>query len=323
MAPATPPPSPAAPTGGPLRVLGSTDLALGGGTSRFDYQSLDPQTRLLFIAHLGASLVTVFDTRTSRVVADIPDIASVHGVLAVPSLGRVYASATGADQVAVIDEQTLKVVARIPGGSYPDGLAYDPAGKQVFVSDESGATDTVIDTATNSRRATIPLGGEAGNTQYDPVSGQMFVAVQSRNQLVALDPATNKVLGRTPLPGCEHDHGLLIDAPARRAFVACDGNARLLTLDLNAMRILDTQSVGDAPDVLALDPGWHRLYVAAESGVLSIFDAGGSVPRKLREGVFAPAAHSVAVDPATHRVYLPLANVSGRAVLRVVQYSPP
>jgi len=32
----------------------------------------------------------------------------------------------------------------------------------------------------------------------------------------------------------------------------------------------------------------------------------------------APKAHSVAVDPVTHRVYLPLANVSGHPVLRVL-----
>jgi hypothetical protein len=32
----------------------------------------------------------------------------------------------------------------------------------------------------------------------------------------------------------------------------------------------------------------------------------------------APEAHSVAVDPETHRVYVPLAAVSGRPVLRVL-----
>jgi hypothetical protein len=31
-----------------------------------------------------------------------------------------------------------------------------------------------------------------------------------------------------------------------------------------------------------------------------------------------PHAHTVAVDPATHRVYLPLENVNGRPVLRIL-----
>ena len=112
------------------------DLPLSGGPSRMDYQSLDPGSHLLFVSHLGASLVSVFNTTSNKVVADIPGISAVHGVLAIPELGRVYASATGANQVDVIDEHTLRVTAKIPAGIYPDGLAYDPARHRLFVSDE-------------------------------------------------------------------------------------------------------------------------------------------------------------------------------------------
>ena len=35
-------------------------------------------------------------------------------------------------------------------------------------------------------------------------------------------------------------------------------------------------------------------------------------------GFVGPNAHTVAVDPATHRVYFPLADVGGRPVLRVM-----
>ena len=84
-----------------LQVVGDTPLT--GGSSRFDYESLDTSTHHLVIAHLGASTVTVFDTHDHRVVRDIPGIADVHGVLAVPQLGRIYASAAGDNAVAVLD----------------------------------------------------------------------------------------------------------------------------------------------------------------------------------------------------------------------------
>src|SRR5215467_4597835 len=58
------------------------NITLPGGASRFDYQSLDERTGLLFIAHSGANMVTVFDTRSNKVVADI-EITEVHGVLAI------------------------------------------------------------------------------------------------------------------------------------------------------------------------------------------------------------------------------------------------
>ncbi len=92
------------------------DVPLPGDTSRFDYESLDPGMHRLYIAHLGAGTVVVYDTATASVAGEIRDVPGVHGVLAVPELGRVYATATGANQVAVIDPQTFSVVATIPAG---------------------------------------------------------------------------------------------------------------------------------------------------------------------------------------------------------------
>jgi DNA-binding beta-propeller fold protein YncE len=42
---------------------------------------------------------------------------------------------------------------------------------------------------------------------------------------------------------------------------------------------------------------------------------------EMGRGVLGPNAHSVAVDPATHRVYVPLENVKRHPVLRVMEAS--
>jgi len=293
------------------------DIPLPGGASRFDYQSLDARRGLLFISHLGASTVTVFDLTSRSIRANIAHISDVHGVLALPELGRVYASATGENQVEVIDEQSLRVVATIPGGNYPDGMAYDPLTQHLFVSDETGGTETVIDVRSEQQIATIPLGGEAGNTQYDPLSHRIFVDVQTLNQLVAIDPTTDRIIARYGLPNCDHDHSLLIDAASRLAFVACDGNSVLLTVDLRSMTVTGMQTVGETPDVLALDSGWHLLYVASETGVLSVFEESGQALRKIYEGFIETEAHTVAVDEQTHRITLPLQEVQGKPLLRI------
>jgi YVTN family beta-propeller protein len=293
------------------------DITLPGGGSRFDYQSLDQRTGLLFIAHSGADMVTVFDTRSNRVVADIDDIPDVHGVLAIADLGRIYATASKEQQVYVIDEQTKSVIAKIPVGKSPDGMGYDPIDHELFVSNEDGHSDTVVNVRTEQVVTTVPLGGEAGNTQYDPVSGHIFIDVQTLNQLVAVNPKTNKIVARYPLPGCDHDHGLNIDAPQRLAFVACDGNAKLLMVDLRSMKVVTTKTVGNQPDVLALDNSWHFLYVSSESGIISVFDEHGRILRKVEEGYVAPAAHSIAVNQQTHYIYLPLQNIGGDPFLKV------
>jgi YVTN family beta-propeller protein len=294
------------------------EVPLPGSTSRWDYASLDPSTGRLYLAHLGGSSVTVFDTKSQQVVADITGIASAHGVISIPQLKRVYATATGDNQVVAIDTQSLQILGRTEGGDYPDGLAYDPDDGKVFVSDESGGTVTVVGTDTNRRIATIDLGGEVGNTQYDTVGKHIFSAVQTRNQLVAIDPGSNQVASRSDLPGCKHAHGLLIDAPSRLAFIACDENATLVTFDLRTMQTTGIQTVGDTPDVLAFDEGLHRLYVAAESGVLAIFDEHGTALTKVGQGMVASRAHVVAVDAATHRIYLPLEDVGGHPALRIL-----
>lgn len=312
------PPAPADLTG---RVQVVADIPLSGGPSRMDYQSLDPRTGLLFIAHLGASTVSVFDTTTNKIVADLSGISDVHGVLAVPELGRVYASATGDNQVKVIDERTLRVLASIPAGDYPDGIAYDPALHHLFVSDEAGQTDTVIDTQTQQRIATISLGGEAGNTQYDPVSKRIYVDVQSLNQLVAIDPMTEQIVAHYALPGCEHDHSLYLDVANRLAFVTCDGNNVLLVMNLQTLQMRSVQPVGETPDVLAFDQSRHLLYVACESGTVSLFEEQGQGVRKVGDQFIAPEAHTVAVDQQTHRVYLPLENLNGQPVLRIAQFN--
>jgi len=251
----------------PLRVV--ADLPLGGGSSRFDYLSLDPTHDRLYLAHLGADLVTVVDVRRRMVLADIVGIPAPHGVLVVPRLGR-----------------------------------------------------------------TIPLGGEAGNVTVDsdgPSGAQVLVAVQSRNRLAVINPRSQQIVRSVRLPGCDHDHGLLLDMPHRLAFVACDGNARLLLVDLATWQVTASYPVGRSPDVLAFDPGLGLLYVASESGTVTVFAETqtanspdqGQGRRLVRRGTgVMPHAHAVAVDPRTHLVYLPLEREGSQPVLRIMAPTP-
>ncbi len=301
----------------PLRDV--AEVPLGGRATRLDYASIDPIRHLLFIAHLGDSAVIVVDMDRRRVVARISGIRHAHGVLAVPELGVVYASATGSGEVVAIDENTLTVTARAPGGVYPDGMAFAPTARKLYVSDERGGSETVIDVATNRRVATIALGGEVGNTQYDPVTGHVFANVQTTAELVEIDPRTDQVITRTRLPGARGTHGLLIDPAERRAYIACEGNHRLLVLDVDTRAVLFGGETGDDPDVLDYDPVQHRLYVAAESGQVSVFSTAGGPVRALATARLAPHAHVVAIDRASHEVLFPLENVSGRTVLRIMR----
>jgi DNA-binding beta-propeller fold protein YncE len=293
------------------------DVPLPGPAVRFDYQSLDAEHGRLYIAHMNADQLVVFDTKKREVFANLDGFPNVHGVWAVPELNRVYASATGEHTVAVVDMDTLKTIAKIGPVKYPDGIAYAPGPKRVFVSDEHGDADAVIDAKTNSLITTIPLGGGAGNTVYDPPSSHILVAVHEKNEIVVIDPTAAKIIGRYPVAGIESPHGIALDVAARLAFVAGEDNNKLAVIDLNNMQVLATYLVGKDPDVLAFDTGLKQLYVSAESGNVTVFrETGKSL--SLVGSFSMPHAHTVSVDSNTHIVYFPLQNVDGRPLLRIM-----
>jgi hypothetical protein len=315
------------------------DIPLGPAISRFDYQSIDPTTDRLFVAEMGAGKLLVFDLHGEKVSAELDGFPKVTGVLTVPALHKVYASvpgsgigaalsvglgmaglSSGSGKLAILDSVSLKEIARLPAGVFPDGIAYDPDDRKVFVSDELGSAVIAVDATADKVIARIDTGGQVGNVQYDPVTKRVFAPIQSRNELAVIDPKLNRLIERRPLLGAQHPHGLRIAEGVAIGYVACDENDRLLVVDLRDGRVLRSEAIAHDPDVLAADPDLKRLYVAAESGTLSTFDtADPASPKKLADVFIANDAHSVAADPETHRLFLPLRDLGGRATLRILQ----
>jgi YVTN family beta-propeller protein len=306
-------------TEAPLPVRIVADVPLDGQSRRFEAQSFDATTGMLFIADFAGGRVVVFDTKTNRVAKIVRDLPTARGILAVPELHRVFVSEPGAIEVAAIDATTYEVVARFTAGRYPSAMAWDPVRRKLYVSDVIGQGVTAIDTRNNTRTAMIPLGGEPGNVQFDRGENLIYVNVKTTNELVAIDPALDAVVARYPLAGCAGNVGLLIDDRNALAYVACRENARLVAFDLRSHRQRESKPTGAEPDALAWDAATSLLYVACERGTVSIFSTSGRRLRKVAQGALADDAHSVAVDSATHRAYFVLHDAAGRPVIRVTR----
>src|SRR5258708_16211038 len=136
----------------------------------------------------------------------------------------------------------------------------------------------------------------------------MFNNAQSTSELVEVDPATDKIVRRIKVPGADGNHGLLIDSASRRAFIACEGNDRLIVIDIRSGAALGQFPVAKDPDVLAFDAQRQMLYVAGESGEVSEFSVSGAGVRKSRESFLAPYAPGVAVHTTNHEIHFPLMN---------------
>jgi hypothetical protein len=88
----------------PLKKVAGVPLP--GPAVRFDYQSLDASHGRLYIAHMNADQLVVFDTKKREVVANLGGFPNVHGVWAVPS-GHILVAVHEKNELEAIDPPTI------------------------------------------------------------------------------------------------------------------------------------------------------------------------------------------------------------------------
>jgi YVTN family beta-propeller protein len=301
----------------PLALV--TDVGLPGGSTRFDYQEVDSSHGHLVVAHMNDASVLVLNLADGSVAKLLPNIPTPRGVAV--GDGRIFVTSSPS-HVVIIDGVGLAEIARVPTGTAPDGVGYDPVDHVVGVSDQQDGATSLIPDKGNGQRTQVSLGKETGNVIFDAGRGIFWAAVVNTSppdQLVQIDPVTKKVTTRIDLPGCEGAHGVRLHPDGQSAFVACEDNNLLVRVDLGGAHALSSSPTGGGPDVMGVDPGLGWLYVASESGDLVIFDIGKPGLVAIDHEHPGDNAHSVAVDPATHRVFFPLmAGPNGKPVLRIM-----
>src|SRR5262245_33072586 len=112
-----------------------------------------------YVTNAGSDTVSVINTRTNRVVADIPVAAGPTGIAATRNGRRVYVTHGGSGApplVSVINTRTNAETDTIPAGQQSFGVALDRSGHRAYVANDGSDTVSVIDTRTNSVSATIP-----------------------------------------------------------------------------------------------------------------------------------------------------------------------
>ncbi len=303
-------------------LLEIRDIPLPGKATRLDYIAIDPKKRRLLIAHLGDSSLLVFSLVHRNVIKEIHKIPKIHGVISVPEKNAIFATATGVDKLFEISSKTLKVTQTFPSGHHPDGLAFDAQDNKVFISDETGHAITAVGTGSRRSISTIDLPGEVGNTRASLKDSLIYSTVSGEkgDMVAVIDPKRMKIIRKIPVDeGCK-PHGERITPDGKQIFILCQEKATLLIMDLPSGKIQDRFPVGTDPDVLSLDPKRGHLVVASEAGIVSVFRNISGKWEKAGEQYVAYRAHTVAVDPETGLVYLPLQDVKGKPVLRIMKY---
>ena len=181
----------------------------------FDFQSLDPNTHLLFIVHTGPNPdkeaailhnpnfdagtdgnIIVFNTKLNKVVGLI-SVPQAAGVMIAPDLHKVFIGDAADSIIYIVNEQSpFNTIAKIQldPNDGPDALEYDQVDHRIFVGDPGVAISpdnanialknqnvAVIDAISNKLITRIPLGihppfgDDVGHIQFDPVTHRIFV----------------------------------------------------------------------------------------------------------------------------------------------------
>jgi DNA-binding beta-propeller fold protein YncE len=101
-----------------------------GGSGNWDYLTMDPVARRLYIAHGQA--VQVVDVDSGSVVGEVQGFREAHAIALDDVNTNGYVSDGPASAIRVFDRQSLRIENTIPIGCSPRSIAYEPASKLVF-----------------------------------------------------------------------------------------------------------------------------------------------------------------------------------------------
>jgi len=303
-----------------LKKIASIDLP-GPKGQRFDYLTIDDEDQYLLSAHLGPGILYVVDLKTSKLVKAISGVPGITGLEYVPGLHKVYTSNWGENKIGVVDLRSMTVIKRLPTADKPNGSVYAAPFRKVYISDTDGRAVAIVDVDKDAIVKTLRFDSETGMPQYDSIARKVYVNLRRTNEVAEIDPSNDTLVARYPVAGCEHNHGMAVDSEHHRAFLLCGGNRTLTVFALDAHKAIAHFPLPAGADVVKFDPGTGRIYAACSSGFISVFhEQNADHFVKIEDFPVQKLVHSLAVDPATHRVYAPEQEEDGKPVARMVVY---
>jgi DNA-binding beta-propeller fold protein YncE len=152
--------------------------AASGGDEYFDYITVDPAARRVYLAH--GTEVKALDADNFGVVGTIPGFRRCHGVVVVPELGKGFITDGDAGKVVVFDMKSLKITGAIKTYPDADGVVYDPASKLVFAFNGDSKNSSVIDPVKEVVVKTIDLSGGPEQSVADDQGTILFTLTMRR-----------------------------------------------------------------------------------------------------------------------------------------------
>jgi YVTN family beta-propeller protein len=277
-----------------------------GGEGGWDILTIDSSADRLYLSH--ATKVVVIDLNKNAVVGEIADTPGVHAFVPVPEVGRGFSSNGKESKSSVVDLTTLKTVSKIDTGQSPDAIVYEPRHGEVYVFNHRGNSATVIDAKTATVSATIELGGSPEFAAVDEGAGRVYCNLEDKSEVAVIDSTKHEVVAHWPIAPGEEPSGIALDAAHHRLFAGCN-NKMMIMLDTATGKVVGNVPIGAGVDSCAFDDASQFAFASCGDGTTTI--AKEETPQKLtvvQTLKTERGARTMALDPKTHRIYLPTAR---------------
>jgi YVTN family beta-propeller protein len=230
---------------------------------------------------------------------------SVHGIAFAQEADIGFVTRSRANVVDVLNLKEDRILRSIPVADDPDAILYDQDYKLIYVANGDANLVTLIDPDRRTTVAAISLGGKPENAAIDSFDGLVYQNIEDINAVAAVDLKKRAIVGQWPLASCDGPSGLAIDSKHRRLFAGCSGNSSLAVFDLERHKVITVLKTGSHPDSVAFDSGLQRIYTAAVGGTLTVIHEDSAETYRVLDNVRTHfGAHTLIVDPASHRVYV-------------------
>ncbi|MGN6370667.1 MAG: YncE family protein [Phycisphaerae bacterium] len=286
-----------------------------GGSGGWDYVTLSDDGKKLFAPR--STFVQVIDTGTGKVLAQIPGTTKGHGVAL--AAGKGFATFGGDGTVVVFDATTYQVLGKIKTEADCDGIFYDAATQKVIVVSGDGNSvwriDPSADSATAKAEGPLALGGAPESFAFDG-QGKAFINLMNKNEIAVVDLNAWKVTDHWSVAPAKQPVGMAYDPRTQRLFSSCR-SGQMVVLNATNGVVLSELGIGLGVDATVFDG--QRAIASCGDGTMTV--VGEKSPgeyRVLQTVKTAPGARTMVMDPHTHTIYLPTADLDPRTPDAVV-----
>jgi len=208
----------------------------------------------------------------------------------------------------MFDTTSLKVTGEIKSFPDTDAIIYDPASKLVFAFNGDSKNATVIDPVKGTMVKAVDLAGAPEFPVADG-KGMIYDNIEDKNEVVALDTKALTVKARWPVEPGGTPVSMAMDRTQRRLFSGGRGPQKLVLMDADSGKVLQTLPISAGVDANVFEPETGFVFVSTREGKVHIFHLDS--PDQLREVETVTTefgAKTMGLDPKTHNIFVTTAQ---------------